>query len=102
MIDAKFLIMAENLREPALFVGDIEDAIDLEMPPASGEEYIKRVVWVFPSQRKNVNLKRRDMFSLKLQDRGKALRGRGRCWDIESTFEDADSSGEACKSCNVK
>ncbi|XP_066601988.1 gem-associated protein 2-like [Prorops nasuta] len=35
--------MTESLQEPALFVGDLED-INLSLPPASGEDYIKRVV----------------------------------------------------------
>ncbi|XP_048504865.1 gem-associated protein 2-like isoform X3 [Athalia rosae] len=36
--------MTDCLREPALFVGEIHDEFDLLVPPASGEEYIKRVV----------------------------------------------------------
>ncbi|XP_043267350.1 gem-associated protein 2 [Venturia canescens] len=36
--------MNDCLKEPALFVGDINDEIDLSLPPTSGEDYIKRVV----------------------------------------------------------
>lgn len=36
--------MTESFREPALFVGDIDEKIDFSKPPTSGEEYIKRVV----------------------------------------------------------
>ncbi|OXU29831.1 hypothetical protein TSAR_000424 [Trichomalopsis sarcophagae] len=36
--------MNERFKEPVLFVGDIEDDINLSMPPATGEEYIKRVI----------------------------------------------------------
>lgn len=37
--------MADFVKEPALFVGDIDiDEMDLTKPPSSGEEYIKRVV----------------------------------------------------------
>ncbi|XP_057319538.1 gem-associated protein 2 [Microplitis mediator] len=36
--------MTESFREPALFVGDIDEEIDFSKPPNSGEEYIKRVV----------------------------------------------------------
>lgn len=32
------------LREPAFAIGEIDENIDLSLPPASGEEYIKRVV----------------------------------------------------------
>lgn len=36
--------MADPLREQALFVGEIDENINLSFPPTSGEEYIKRVV----------------------------------------------------------
>ncbi|XP_034950878.1 gem-associated protein 2 [Chelonus insularis] len=36
--------MAGYLREPALFVGNIDDDMDFSVPPSSGEEYLKRVV----------------------------------------------------------
>lgn len=36
--------MTNCLKEQALFVGDIDDSINLSLPPASGKEYIKRVV----------------------------------------------------------
>jgi len=36
--------MNDCLREPVLFVGEISDDIDLNLPPTSGEDYIKRVV----------------------------------------------------------
>lgn len=38
--------MDEHFKVPALFIGEIEDDINLSLPPASGEEYIKRVMWV--------------------------------------------------------
>lgn len=36
--------MADPMREQALFVGEIDKNINLSLPPASGEDYIKRVV----------------------------------------------------------
>ncbi|XP_076300375.1 gemin 2 isoform X2 [Lasioglossum baleicum] len=36
--------MTDCLREPVFVVGDIDDEINLSLPPSSGEEYIKRVV----------------------------------------------------------
>ncbi|XP_043261039.1 gem-associated protein 2 isoform X2 [Colletes gigas] len=36
--------MTDCLREPAFVVGDIDEDINLSLPPSSGEEYIKRVV----------------------------------------------------------
>ncbi|KAJ8667631.1 hypothetical protein QAD02_009294 [Eretmocerus hayati] len=37
--------MNERFQEPALFIGEIDDDINLTMPPATGEEYIKRVIF---------------------------------------------------------
>lgn len=34
----------DYLREPALFVGELDSDMNLSVPPASGEEYLKRVV----------------------------------------------------------
>lgn len=34
----------DSLREPAFYVGDIDEDIDLKQPPISGGDYIKRVV----------------------------------------------------------
>ncbi|KAL2711545.1 gem-associated protein 2 [Vespula squamosa] len=34
----------DSLREPAFYVGDIDEDIDLKQPPISGRDYIKRVV----------------------------------------------------------
>ncbi|XP_015115893.1 gem-associated protein 2 isoform X2 [Diachasma alloeum] len=36
--------MNDHLKDPVLYVGDIDDNIDLSQPPMSGEDYIKRVV----------------------------------------------------------
>ncbi|XP_011301896.1 gem-associated protein 2 isoform X2 [Fopius arisanus] len=36
--------MNDHLKNPVLFVGDIDGDIDLSQPPMSGEDYIKRVV----------------------------------------------------------
>lgn len=35
----------DSLNEVALYVGEIGDEIDFSFPPASGQEYIQRVVW---------------------------------------------------------
>ena len=36
--------MTDYLRQPAFLVGEIDTNVNLSLPPASGEEYIKRVV----------------------------------------------------------
>ncbi|KZC14591.1 PREDICTED: gem-associated protein 2 [Dufourea novaeangliae] len=36
--------MTDCLREPAFVVGEIDNEINFSLPPASGEEYIKRVI----------------------------------------------------------
>lgn len=36
--------MTDCLAKPAFVVGEIDENINLSLPPASGEEYIKRVV----------------------------------------------------------
>ncbi|XP_063973315.1 gem-associated protein 2 isoform X2 [Diachasmimorpha longicaudata] len=36
--------MNDHLKNPVLYVGEIDDNIDLSQPPISGEDYIKRVV----------------------------------------------------------
>ncbi|XP_054006948.1 gem-associated protein 2 [Hylaeus anthracinus] len=36
--------MTNCLREPAFVVGEIDDDINLSLPPTSGEEYLKRVI----------------------------------------------------------
>lgn len=36
--------MTEYLKQPAFIVGEIDENINLSLPPVSGEEYIKRVV----------------------------------------------------------
>ena len=36
----------DHLQDKVLFVGEIDDDLDLSEPPATGEEYIKRVMWV--------------------------------------------------------
>lgn len=36
--------MTDYLKQPAFFVGEIEEDINLSLPPTSGEEYIKRVM----------------------------------------------------------
>ncbi|XP_012288758.1 gem-associated protein 2 [Orussus abietinus] len=36
--------MMDCLKEPAFHIGEIDESVNLSLPPASGEEYIKRVV----------------------------------------------------------
>lgn len=38
--------MNEKFKQPVLYVGTIDD-VDLSKPPATGEEYIKRVMQVY-------------------------------------------------------
>ena len=36
--------MTDFLKEPALYVGEIDENINLSLPASSGEEYIKQVM----------------------------------------------------------
>jgi len=36
--------MMDYLKQPAFVIGNIDEDINLSVPPSSGEEYIKRVV----------------------------------------------------------
>lgn len=38
------IIMMDYLKQPVFAIGNINEDINLSLPPTSGEEYIKRVV----------------------------------------------------------